>query len=125
MRKIIPILDAWQFSKESAEPVPVTLPHTWNASDGQDGGNDYYRGTCEYTRQLARPELEPGEEVWLEFLGAAHTCEVYLNGEKLARHEGGYSAFRVELTDHLLVDNTLTVRVDKIGKHTSELQSPR
>ena len=48
MRKILPIHDNWLFSKlstgEAAEAV--TLPHTWNAIDGQDGGNDYYRGTC-------------------------------------------------------------------------------
>ena len=99
MRKILPIHDNWQFSKlssgEAAEAV--TLPHTWNAVDGQDGGNDYYRGTCYYTRQLSRPETNPGDEVWLEFLGAAHTCEVMLNGKTLCRHEGGYSAFRVKL----------------------------
>ena len=41
MRKLIPILDNWLFSKGSGEKTPVTLPHTWNAVDGQDGGNDY------------------------------------------------------------------------------------
>ncbi len=111
MRKMIPILDNWLFSKGSGEKTPVTLPHTWNAVDGQDGGNDYYRGTCCYSRQLSRPELNPGDEVWLEFLGAAHTCEVFLNGEKLAHHEGGYSTFRVKL-DNLKEENTLVVSVD-------------
>ena len=76
MRKILPIHDNWLFSKlstvEAAEAV--TLPHTWNAIDGQDGGNDYYRGTCYYTRQLTKPAINPGDEVWLEFLGAAHIC---------------------------------------------------
>lgn len=113
MRKILPIHDNWLFSKrntgEAAEAV--TLPHTWNAVDGQDGGNDYYRGTCDYTRQLTKPAINPGDEVWLEFLGAAHTCEVMLNGEKLCRHEGGYSTFRVKL-ENLKENNTLVVSVD-------------
>ena len=113
MRKILPIHDNWLFSKrntgEAAEAV--TLPHTWNAVDGQDGGNDYYRGTCDYTRQLAKPATDPGDEVWLEFLGAAHTCEVMLNGEMICRHEGGYSTFRVKL-ENLKENNTLVVSVD-------------
>lgn len=113
MRKIIPIHDNWLFSKHSSmeDAQAVTLPHTWNSLDGQDGGNDYYRGTCFYTRHLCRPETNPGDEVWLEFLGAAHTCEVFLNGVKLARHEGGYSTFRVKL-ENLQPDNTLLVTLD-------------
>ena len=113
MRKIIPIHDNWLFSKRNTGDAAetVTLPHTWNAADGQDGGNDYYRGTCYYTRQLTKPETNPGDEVWLEFLGVAHTCEVMLNGEKICHHEGGYSTFRVKL-DHLKEENTLVVSVD-------------
>ena len=113
MRKILPIHDNWLFSKwNTGEAVEtVTLPHTWNAVDGQDGGNDYYRGTCYYPRQLNKPELNPGDEVWLEILGAAHTSEVFWNGVRLAHHEGGYSAFRVKLDD-LKEENTLVVRVD-------------
>ena len=113
MRTILPIHDNWLFSRQSTGEAAqtVTLPHTWNALDGQDGGNDYYRGTCCYTRQLSRPEANPGDEVWLEFLGAAHTCEVMLNGEKICRHEGGYSTFRVKL-ENLKQDNTLVVSLD-------------
>ena len=113
MRTILPIHDNWLFSRQSTGEAAqtVTLPHTWNALDGQDGGNDYYRGTCYYTRQLSRPETNPGDEVWLEFLGAAHTCEVMLNGEKICRHEGGYSNFRVKL-ENLKQDNTLVVSLD-------------
>ena len=61
MRKIIPIHDNWLFSKRNTGDAgeTVTLPHTWNAVDGQDGGNDYYRGTCYYTRQLTEPEVDP------------------------------------------------------------------
>jgi beta-galactosidase len=51
MSKTILLNQNWIFSKEGHDE-PVTLPHTWNAIDGQDGGNDYYRGTCSYTTVL-------------------------------------------------------------------------
>ncbi len=110
MRTVLSFNDNWLFTKQE-KSESVTLPHTWNALDGQDGGNDYYRGTCCYTKHFPKPVLNPGEEVWLEFKGAAHTAEVFLNGVKLCHHEGGYSTFRVKL-ENLLEENTLTVSVD-------------
>jgi len=108
MREIISFNDMWTFSKPGAAPEPVTLPHTWNAVDGQDGGNDYYRGTCTYTKRFPRPA---GEKVFLECNGAAASCIVSLNGKELTRHEGGYSAFRVEMTDGLAESNELVISV--------------
>ena len=121
MRKIILLNKDWYFTKAALpcggaegdwEGEAVTLPHTWNAEDGQDGGNDYHRGKCWYMRKLEAPELEPGGEAWLEFCGAAVTAEVYFNGKKLAVHRGGYSAFRVNVTDFLQEENLLAVSVD-------------
>ena len=109
MRNTILFNDNWTFIKEG-QAESVTLPHTWNAKDGTDGKNDYYRGTCEYKKTFARPET--AGETWLEFRGAAMTAEVFLNGQKLARHEGGYSTFRVNLTDALREENELSVTVD-------------
>jgi len=126
MRNITTLHDGWRFTKTAAGAAEaaqearesVTLPHTWNAVDGQDGGNDYHRGTCWYVRELDSPVVEEGGEVWLELDGAAMTAEVYLNGEKLARHEGGYSAFRVNLTSRLRDKNTLAVSVDNSDNDT-------
>ena len=121
MRKITTLTEGWRFLKNAvsaqeaytaaARGETVTLPHTWNAVDGQDGGNDYHRGICWYVRELAKDETA-GDRLFLELNGAAHTCEVYLNGEKLCRHEGGYSTFRVELTEKLGEKNTLAISVD-------------
>ena len=121
MRKITALCDGWRFLKAavSAEQAmeyaahgeAITLPHTWNASDGQDGGNDYHRGTCWYVRELTTAEAS-GERLFLEVNGAAMSCEVYLNGEKLCRHEGGYSAFRVELTGKTTGKNILAISVN-------------
>jgi beta-galactosidase len=124
MRNIISLNQDWKFVKTAADAVhaaqqtgeAVVLPHTWNASDGQDGGNNYHRGTCWYVRELDKPET--GDEVYLEILGAAMTAVVYLNGEKLSEHQGGYSAFRVRLTEHLKEMNTLVISVDNSDNDT-------
>ncbi len=115
MRTILNLNDGWTFVRadhpSDADGVPVTLPHTWNAEDGQDGGDDYHRGRCWYLRDLDRPALPDGGKVWLEVEGAAMTAVVYLNGEQLAVHEGGYSTFRVDLTGQLKERNLLAISV--------------
>ena len=120
MRKITTLTEGWRFLKAAipvdtamayaAQGEAVTLPHTWNAVDGQDGGNDYHRGSCWYVRELTAEETA-GERLFLEFGGAAMSCDVFLNGEQLCRHEGGYSAFRVELSGKLAEKNVLAVCV--------------
>ena len=60
MRKIVNINENWQFFKATAfggereNGEILNLPHTWNALDGQDGGNDYYRGTCLYVKKILK-----------------------------------------------------------------------
>ena len=112
MRQIINFNDNWTFLKPGETAAPVTLPHTWNAIDGQDGGNDYWRGTATYSKAFAKPELRDGERCFIEFDGAAMTADVILNGRHLAHHEGGYSTFRADLTDALEDENLLVVTVD-------------
>ena len=112
MRQIINFNDNWQFCKPGEASVPVTLPHTWNALDGQDGGNDYWRGTASYSKTFAKPELKNGERCFIEFGGVAMTADVILNGKPLSHHEGGYSTFRADLTDALEDENLLVVSVD-------------
>jgi len=110
MRQIIHWNADWNFFKEgSADVTQVTLPHTWNAEDGQDGGNDYWRGTGIYRKEFARPA---GDRIFLEVNGAAQSASVILNGTEIASHEGGYSTFRAELTDLLQDANVLEIRVN-------------
>ena len=98
------------FAKEGEAFSPVTLPHTWNALDGQDGGNDYYRGTGIY--KIALPDPTPGKRQYIEFQAANHIATVYCNGKKLGEHRGGFSTFRFDLTDAMQdFGNELTVEV--------------
>ncbi|WP_303926846.1 glycoside hydrolase family 2 protein [Subdoligranulum variabile] len=117
MSESIVLNTGWTFTKEE-QSEPVTLPHTWNAVDGQDGGNDYYRGSCTYALQLPAIRLPEGGRVVLQFDGVAMTAVVNLNGQKVAEHKGGYSTFRVDITDVLQDTNNLTVEVDNSDNDT-------
>ena len=51
-------------------------------------------------------------ELYIEFKGVNSSCEVFLNDQSLKVHHGGYSTFRVNLTEHLSQKNVLKVEVD-------------
>lgn len=113
MRRRILMNTGWKFTLAGKETVEVDFPHTWNALDGQDGGNDYFRGKGVYEKTLDMPDFDPeSEEVFMEFLGVNASGEVYVNGEKLIAHDGGYSTFRVNVTKWLQEKNELKVVVD-------------
>ena len=113
MREWTKLSDCWQFTGPDGTTAEVTLPHTWNAKDGQDGGNDYWRGSCTYRTGFAKPDFDPAtQQVWLQFEGVNASAEVILNGKTVATHDGGYSTFRAEVTQALQADNELTVKVD-------------
>lgn len=124
MRRQISMNENWYFQRQDCGAAltldygeAVSLPHTWNAKDGQDGGNDYYRGACWYAKKFASPALTGAEEAWLEFRAVAMTAEIFVNGEKLICHKGGYSTFRVNITPVLKEgENLLAVRADN-GKN--------
>lgn len=111
VRIVKKINEQWEFEKQGERTV-VSLPHTWNAEDGQTGPALYYRGACTYRRRLKKPALASGQQVYLEFRGVNSSALVRMNGKELARHDGGYSTFRVNVTDALEEDNTLEVLVD-------------
>lgn len=113
MRHIIELKNGWQFTNLDGQTSEVSIPHTWNAIDGQDGGDDYKRGTCTYTLALQKPEFDTDtQEVWIEFDGVNASAQVSLNGQEVCSHDGGYSTFRANLTDLLADENTLSVKVD-------------
>lgn len=113
MRTIINLMDHWRFTGPDGKTVPVQLPHTWNAHDGQDGGNDYWRGSCTYRTSFSCPDFDPAsQQVWLQFDGVNASAEVLLNGKPVCKHDGGYSTFRAQVTDLLAEENVLTVLVD-------------
>ena len=106
---------AWQFTKEASSDAvweDISVPHTWNGKDGQDGGDDYYRGTCRYRKMLKRSELPETDDVYLEFEGASSSAILYVNGQQAAAHDGGYSTWRANITEYLKDENEILVAVD-------------
>ena len=125
MRSIYNLNTKWAFAKKAEIPAElpqdwywVTLPHSWNNIDGQDGGNDYYRGTCTYAKTLDKMDLPTADRYYLEIRGANSSADAYLNGKHLAHHDGGYSTWRVEITEDLQRDNLFVITVDNAANDT-------
>ena len=113
MRKIQKLMNDWTFIYHDGSRTVLDLPHTWNAVDGQDGGNDYWRGTCSYEKTFAKPEFDAESElVYLQFHGVNASAKVVLNGKEVCTHDGGYSTFRKDVTTLLEHKNHLVVYVD-------------
>lgn len=108
MRNIINLNKGWKFVQQNVglpEIFPVDwqdvdLPHSWNAVDGMDGNGSYDRGSYWYAKSFETP-VQPlgGGKVYVEILAAGQQATVYVNGEKVTYHEGGYSIFRADITD--------------------------
>ena len=120
MRQIYTINQNWTFQKNCSE-VPetissqweiVNIPHTWNAKDGQDGGNDYFRGTSCYAKQITKSELPECDKYYIEINGANSSADLFVNGNKMAHHDGGYSTWRVDITEALREENIIGILVD-------------
>ncbi len=119
MRNIKLINDDWLFTKKSdlaVDVIPtdvekIELPFTWNGDDGQDGGNDYYRGKCLFYKELTKDDLPQGDVIYIQLDGVNSSSEIYFNGEKITEHHGGYSTFRAKL-NNIKDDNILVVTAD-------------
>ena len=115
MREIISLNENWtlSFPKGERPTEQVTLPHTWNAVDGNDGNGSYLRTTGVYTRTFEQPKQpREGGRTYVEVLAAALNATVKVNGTVATTHEGGFSIFRADVTDLCHEgENELTIEV--------------
>ena len=94
-------LDAWE---------AVNLPHTWNADDTTDIETGYRRDGSWYRKQI---EITPEGRTFLHFEAAQMKADIYVNGTSAGGHVGGYTAFDIEITEHVKTGtNEILVRVD-------------
>ncbi|MCC3160050.1 DUF4982 domain-containing protein [Hymenobacter sp. 15J16-1T3B] len=126
----------WQFQKDAegrlspaAPPATgweaVSLPHTWNAQDVLDDEPGYYRGTGWYRKTLLLPAGWQQQRLYLHFAGANQETAVYVNGRLAGRHAGGYTAFRVPLSEALRAtatqDNAAELLVQVTNRHNPNI----
>src|SRR5580704_4842376 len=91
----------------------VSLPHTYNALDGQEGGNKYYRGPAWYRTQFTLVNPIDDKDVFVRFEAVSLKASVYVNGQLAGEHRGGFTAFCFDITR--LVhrgENLIAVRCD-------------
>ena len=94
--------------------IPVRLPHTAKELPLHYPDYKSYEMICGYRKFLHIPETLRGKRLFLQFDGAAHLAIVYINGKEVAHHNTGYTAFRIEITNHIQYneDNLVAVRLD-------------
>jgi beta-galactosidase len=109
LRRATPLADGWRFLRADAPGAEagalddrrwalVKVPHTWNALDGQDGGDDYYRGVAWYRRRVPIPAAEKGRSIYFEVDGANTVTTLFVDGKEIGRHAGGFARFRFDVT---------------------------
>jgi len=132
-RKQFVLKNDWQFAKDEAdkgaEAIPsnlwkaVDIPHTWNATDVMDDEAGYYRGIGLYKKTILANPSWKDKQVWLCFDGVNQEAEIYLNSEKIGKHIGGYTGFKINLSPYLRYakdqTNTLVIKVN--NRHNKDV----
>lgn len=121
MRQIVSLNEGWMFSKVNSAWEIVDFPHTWNGYDGQDGGDDYFRGTCMYSKPVRRALLPKADRYYVEFQGTNSEATLYINRNEIAGHKGGYSTWRADITDALYGDEISTFLIKVDNKITEDM----
>jgi beta-galactosidase len=89
----------------------VNLPHTGHVEPLN--ANAMWQGVCWYRLHLASQPEWSGKKVFIDFDGAMSVADVWVNGQQVTTHYGGYLPFSIDLTDKLQsVDNVIAVRLD-------------
>ena len=99
----------------------VSIPHCYNIKSGQSGGAnhflwdraEYYKGPAWYRYNLKVDKLPADKSVFIRFDAACEVADLYVNGQKVGKHEGGFTAFCFDITKYLKLgkDNVIAVRV--------------
>lgn len=114
----IPFNDGWLFTENFdfgfENAVSVRLPHTAKEIPYNYIDCKAYQMVCGYRKSFDAPQDWHGKRLLLRFDGAAHEATVFCNGTEVGQHSCGYTAFTVDITDHVVfgAENTIDVRLD-------------
>ncbi len=112
----------WQYLENDTEQISdaldtkdwkeINLPHSWNSLDATDLEPGYRRSGSWYKKTL---DISLNSNVIYElyFEGVNITSEIYVNGDKVGSHIGGYIGFTIDISDALKNgQNEIVVRAD-------------
>lgn len=92
----------------------LNVPGDWNT---QRPELYYYEGTVWYRKRFDVETLQKDKRYFLYFGAVNYDAKVYLNGNLIAKHIGGFTPFNIEVTDKLKANkNSLVVKVDNKRK---------
>ena len=119
---MLSLCNGWEFIPDwndafmtgAGEGVAVRLPHTVKECPQHYTDSDAYQGVCGYRKKLRPGEELAGKRLFLQFDGAGHIATVYVNGMEVGHHRCGYTSFRVEITDAVILgqENLIAVKLD-------------
>lgn len=119
----LPFNQNWEYLQENHEAatdalsskawVSIHIPHTWNATDTMDSAPGYRRSASWYKKSLTSPKNNKELVTKIYFEGANYETQVYVNGQIVGEHIGGYIGFEFTISDYLKEtgDNEILVRV--------------
>jgi len=110
-RQALSLDGAWQFHTDTTSPWrEIQVPSCWESQFPDLRG---WAGTAVYERAFKAPESFRGMRALLHFGAVDYFTEVWLNDKFVGKHEGGYTPFSFDVTEHLAWEgeNRLTVRV--------------
>ncbi|MFD0835296.1 glycoside hydrolase family 2 TIM barrel-domain containing protein [Mariniflexile aquimaris] len=108
------INSGWQFSEDKTHWETVNIPHTWNLFDAFDDEPGYRRGLGYYKKQVFIASEEKEKIHYLKFNAVNQEATVFINGQLIGNHKGGYTAFNFDISKFLNYDayNLIEVTVD-------------
>ena len=131
MRQIIPLNDSWEFTQQFDERFPggasedfqtVRLPHTCQETPFDYFDESVYQMDCGYRRRVAIPPDAQGKRIFLTVEAAGHSAQVYVDGQLCGpRHNCGYTAFTVELTDRVTPGAEALIAIEVNSRESQEI----
>lgn len=122
-RKVIPFNDGWTFRKGPLNASTdttweaITIPHTWNNKDMQEGKN-FYAGEACYQKTFPVAAGLKGKRLFLRFEGVGSVAQLYVNNRFIGEHKGSYAAFCFEITHSVTygAENTIVVKANNTAR---------
>ena len=112
---------------DDARWQPVTLPYAFNGDEAfKHDIVDLTDTVCWYRKTFDLTAEQAGGKVFIEFEGARHGADVWLNGRKVGFSDNGVMAFGFDLTPYIIIGrNVLAVRCDNSWQYRDRTLNSR